>query len=90
MTSPLPLIFVVSVTAVKQGYEDYLRHKNDKSVNRMPVDVVLNGRLQVRLSALLKPICTKFICVFFEFLFFYGVLWSFSCQFLSWVSRGRN
>lgn len=33
-TSLLPLIFVISVTAVKQGYEDYLRHKADNLVNR--------------------------------------------------------
>lgn len=30
----MPLIFVVSVTAIKQGYEDYLRHKADNLVNR--------------------------------------------------------
>lgn len=33
-TSLLPLIFVISVTAMKQGYEDYLRHKADNLVNR--------------------------------------------------------
>lgn len=27
-------MFVISVTAVKQGYEDYLRHKADNLVNR--------------------------------------------------------
>lgn len=30
----MPLIFVVAVTAIKQGYEDYLRHKADNMVNR--------------------------------------------------------
>lgn len=34
LTSLLPLIFVISVTAIKQGYEDYLRHKADNVVNR--------------------------------------------------------
>lgn len=32
-TSLLPLIFVVSTTAIKQAYEDFLRHKLDKEVN---------------------------------------------------------
>ncbi|CAD5113388.1 DgyrCDS2561 [Dimorphilus gyrociliatus] len=29
----LPLLFVLSVTALKDGYEDYKRYKNDKKVN---------------------------------------------------------
>lgn len=33
-TSLMPLIFVISATAIKQGYEDYLRHKADNLVNR--------------------------------------------------------
>lgn len=33
-TSLVPLLFVVSVTAIKQGYEDYLRHRADILVNR--------------------------------------------------------
>jgi phospholipid-translocating ATPase len=32
-TSILPLTFVVLVTATKQGYEDWLRHREDKRVN---------------------------------------------------------
>jgi len=50
MTSLLPLIFVVVVTAIKQGYEDFLRHKSDRQVNHLLIDVVLNGQLQVYLS----------------------------------------
>jgi phospholipid-translocating ATPase len=41
------LIFVVIVTAVKQGYEDFLRHLNDRQVNEQLIDVVRNGELQV-------------------------------------------
>lgn len=33
-TSLVPLLFVISATAVKQGYEDYLRHRADILVNR--------------------------------------------------------
>lgn len=32
-TSIAPLSFMVLVTAVKQGYEDWLRHKSDNKVN---------------------------------------------------------
>lgn len=48
MTSILPLIFVVVVTAIKQGYEDFLRHRNDRQVNEQLIDVVRNGKLEVR------------------------------------------
>lgn len=44
MTSVLPLIFVVGVTAIKQGYEDYLRHKSDRAVNNKEVIVLKNGQ----------------------------------------------
>ena len=50
MTSLLPLIFVVVVTAIKQGYEDFLRHKSDRQVNHLLIDGVLNGQLQVCFS----------------------------------------
>lgn len=33
-TSLVPLLFVISATAVKQGYEDYLRHRADILVNQ--------------------------------------------------------
>ncbi|KAK3583663.1 hypothetical protein CHS0354_021404 [Potamilus streckersoni] len=44
-TSITPLIFVVAVTAIKQGYEDRLRHKADREVNNREVDVIRNGNL---------------------------------------------
>ncbi|XP_038049880.1 probable phospholipid-transporting ATPase IF isoform X2 [Patiria miniata] len=40
ITSILPLIFVISVTAIKQAYEDWLRHKADNEVNKRPTQVV--------------------------------------------------
>ncbi|CAB1346443.1 unnamed protein product, partial [Coregonus sp. 'balchen'] len=43
VTSGLPLFFVITVTAIKQGYEDWLRHKADCSTNECPVDVVQQG-----------------------------------------------
>uniref|UniRef100_A0A3P8UIU5 Phospholipid-transporting ATPase n=1 Tax=Cynoglossus semilaevis TaxID=244447 RepID=A0A3P8UIU5_CYNSE len=44
VTSGLPLFFVVTVTAIKQGYEDWLRHKADREVNKYPVTVLEGGR----------------------------------------------
>ncbi|KAH8303977.1 hypothetical protein KR044_012569 [Drosophila immigrans] len=43
MTSLLPLVFVIAVTAAKQGYEDVLRYRTDNVVNRSPVTVIKNG-----------------------------------------------
>ncbi|KAM7365290.1 hypothetical protein PAMP_016233 [Pampus punctatissimus] len=45
ITSGLPLFFVITVTAIKQGYEDWLRHKADNSVNQCPVHVVQHGKV---------------------------------------------
>ena len=45
VTSIAPLIFVVGVTAVKQAYEDWLRHKSDLQVNNRAVRVLRNGEL---------------------------------------------
>jgi phospholipid-translocating ATPase len=45
VTSIAPLIFVVAVTAIKQAYEDWLRHKADLQVNNRAVRVVRNGEL---------------------------------------------
>uniref|UniRef100_A0A665X0N8 Phospholipid-transporting ATPase n=1 Tax=Echeneis naucrates TaxID=173247 RepID=A0A665X0N8_ECHNA len=43
VTSGLPLFFVITVTAIKQGYEDWLRHKADNEVNKYPVTVLEDG-----------------------------------------------
>uniref|UniRef100_A0A1L8DEI0 Phospholipid-transporting ATPase n=2 Tax=Nyssomyia neivai TaxID=330878 RepID=A0A1L8DEI0_9DIPT len=43
LTSIIPLVFVISVTAMKQGYEDYLRHRADNMVNYSLVTVIRNG-----------------------------------------------
>eukprot|EP00760_Papus_ankaliazontas_P023389 PhM_4_TR2048/c0_g2_i1/m.95529/K14802/DRS2, ATP8A; phospholipid-transporting ATPase len=45
MTSVLPLLFVLGVAAIKDGYEDYLRHRADTSANSIPAQVVRNGEL---------------------------------------------
>ncbi|XP_070539119.1 phospholipid-transporting ATPase IF-like isoform X5 [Ptychodera flava] len=44
-TTLLPLLFVISVTAVKQAYEDWLRHRADNEVNNRPASVIRDGEL---------------------------------------------
>ncbi|KAF7233366.1 hypothetical protein EG68_05038 [Paragonimus skrjabini miyazakii] len=44
--SIIPLVFVFAVTLIKQGYEDWLRHKADRCVNHIRVEIVTeDGRL---------------------------------------------
>ncbi|XP_038123447.1 probable phospholipid-transporting ATPase IH isoform X2 [Cyprinodon tularosa] len=54
ITSGLPLFFVIIVTAIKQGYEDWLRHKADNSVNKCPVHVVEHGKVVRKQSRKLR------------------------------------
>ncbi|KAK0098029.1 hypothetical protein PV326_011702 [Microctonus aethiopoides] len=46
LTTFLPLLFVILVTAGKQGYEDFLRHQSDSKVNRTQVTVIRNKCMQ--------------------------------------------
>ncbi|GFG30600.1 hypothetical protein Cfor_10512 [Coptotermes formosanus] len=46
LTSVLPLIFVIFVTSLKQGYEDWLRHRSDNEVNCSLVTVIRKGIVQ--------------------------------------------
>lgn len=43
LTSLIPLVFVICVTAAKQGYEDFLRYRADNMVNKSMVTVVRDG-----------------------------------------------
>uniref|UniRef100_A0AAQ4RJ44 Phospholipid-transporting ATPase n=1 Tax=Gasterosteus aculeatus aculeatus TaxID=481459 RepID=A0AAQ4RJ44_GASAC len=54
ITSGLPLFFVITVTAIKQGYEDWLRHKADNSVNQCPIHVVQHGKVVRKQSRKLR------------------------------------
>ncbi|XP_026991769.1 phospholipid-transporting ATPase 11C isoform X2 [Tachysurus fulvidraco] len=54
VTSGLPLFFVITVTAIKQGYEDWLRHKADYEVNKYRVRVLENGRIALTESEKIK------------------------------------
>ncbi|XP_051881908.1 LOW QUALITY PROTEIN: phospholipid-transporting ATPase IH [Pristis pectinata] len=54
VTSGLPLFFVITVTAIKQGYEDWLRHKADNAVNKCPVHVIQGGKVVQKQSCKLQ------------------------------------
>lgn len=43
----IPVLFVLSVTAVKDGYEDYRRYKSDKKVNHLPCRVYSRYALNI-------------------------------------------
>lgn len=44
-TSIAPLIFVVVTTMIKQGYEDFCRHRADREVNHKIVDRIKDGHV---------------------------------------------
>ncbi|XP_067014238.2 phospholipid-transporting ATPase IF isoform X2 [Anabrus simplex] len=54
ITSVAPLVFVILVTLFKQGYEDLLRHRNDRDVNNTLVTVIRNGCAQQVKSKLIQ------------------------------------
>uniref|UniRef100_A0A8D2MQX3 Phospholipid-transporting ATPase n=1 Tax=Zonotrichia albicollis TaxID=44394 RepID=A0A8D2MQX3_ZONAL len=54
VTSGLPLLFVITVTAIKQGYEDWLRHKADNAINHCPVHFIQHGKLVRKQSQKLR------------------------------------
>ena len=42
-TSVAPLVFVVSMTMLKQGYEDFKRHRADRVINQRKITKLENG-----------------------------------------------
>ncbi|KAJ0175409.1 hypothetical protein K1T71_008568 [Dendrolimus kikuchii] len=55
MTSIAPLSFMVLVTAVKQGYEDWLRHRADNRVNNQIVEIVHKGVVKEVKNSTIAP-----------------------------------
>ncbi|XP_045418839.1 phospholipid-transporting ATPase FetA-like isoform X2 [Lemur catta] len=45
-TTVVPLMVVLSITAVKDGIDDLKRHQNDNQVNNRPVLLLVNGRMK--------------------------------------------
>lgn len=50
-TSLIPLSFVVCVTAFKQAYEDWLRHKADKLTNSRLLPLVSNEDKLIKIQS---------------------------------------
>lgn len=46
--SLFPLLFVLSVTAVKDGYEDWRRHRSDKKENNREAHVLQSERFEIK------------------------------------------
>ncbi|XP_060664738.1 phospholipid-transporting ATPase IF isoform X1 [Drosophila nasuta] len=55
LTSLLPLLFVMIVTALKEGLEDYARSKSDKIVNTTKVTVIRQGKELCIEAAFIAP-----------------------------------
>ena len=64
ITSLIPLIFVITTTAIKQGYEDILRHKSDRLVNKRKIPILIRDKLVKVKSELIRAgdiiqVCTN-------------------------------
>ncbi|KAH8287613.1 hypothetical protein KR054_010753 [Drosophila jambulina] len=55
LVSLLPLLFVMIITALKEGLEDFSRSKSDKLVNTAKVTVIRNGKEEVIASQFVIP-----------------------------------
>ena len=79
VTAILPLVFILFVGALKDGYEDYLRHKTDNKTNQKPVtryrnytkEVIQTQNLVPGDFVLLKEFNLYIVIVFFLIVFFY-------------------
>jgi len=47
-TTAIPLAFVLVVTAIKEIFEDYKRHKCDNEVNNRHVQVIKDGNINIK------------------------------------------
>uniref|UniRef100_A0A8C8SXD9 Phospholipid-transporting ATPase n=1 Tax=Pelusios castaneus TaxID=367368 RepID=A0A8C8SXD9_9SAUR len=45
-TTIVPLVLVLTITAVKDATDDYFRHKSDNQVNNRQAEVLIDGKLQ--------------------------------------------
>jgi len=46
ITTILPIVFVLGVTAIKDGYDDVKRHKSDNRINNRKIQIVKDGKLE--------------------------------------------
>ena len=67
--SIMPLVFILLVTAVKDAFEDYKRHRTDNETNALPVRVLRNGRFRTTKSEEIHVGDYLFVRGFTPFLF---------------------
>ena len=57
-TSVLPLMFVISMTMIKQGYEDFKRHRADRVINQRKITKLDNGGvMEIQAQEVLYILC---------------------------------
>ena len=39
-----PFVFVIALSVIREGYEDYMRHKSDKELNSSPCEIFRDGQ----------------------------------------------
>ncbi|CAF0920378.1 unnamed protein product [Didymodactylos carnosus] len=54
ITTILPLVFVLALTAIKDASDDISRHRSDREVNKRPTNVLLDGKLVKEIWAKIK------------------------------------
>ncbi|KAL7978089.1 hypothetical protein Chor_005076 [Crotalus horridus] len=78
-TTIVPLVLVLTITAVKDATDDYFRHKSDNQVNSRHSQLLINGILQqeqwmnVRVGDIIKLENNQFVAIF-GFLVCMGVI----------------
>ncbi|KAJ4453647.1 phospholipid-transporting P-type ATPase [Paratrimastix pyriformis] len=55
ITSIFPVIFILGISAIKEGYEDYMRHKMDVFTNTMKVQLLRDGVFKTMMAQDLLP-----------------------------------
>ena len=50
ITAYIPIVFVLGVSILREGLEDYERYKSDKITNNQPVRIVKDGKVDLGLS----------------------------------------
>ena len=63
-TSVAPLVFVVTMTMLKQGYEDFKRHRADRVINQRKVTKLQDGgviEIQAQEVLIIVYIKTRYI-----------------------------
>ena len=69
--SAFPLILVILVTAIKQSYEDFLRHKEDWKVNSKKIRVLREGKFET-INVVILSKCWSILL--FPVIYFFSIL----------------